>query len=288
MDKKMEKPTIKDLQEVKWSGEKISMTTAYDYGMMTQVDQTGIEIVLVGDSAAMVMLGHEGTQSITLDEMVLFSKAVTRAANQTFVVGDLPFMSYEVSPEKAVENAGRLMKEGLVDAIKLEGGEEVKDQVRAIVKAGIPVMGHIGLTPQKESSLGGFKVQGKDADMAIEIIKDAKALEKAGAFSLILEAIPAYLAKIITEKVDIPTIGIGAGPHCDGQVLVLQDMLALYDKFVPKFVKQYANIGQQIQQAVNKYSQEIKEGAFPEEGHSFKMKKEEVEQLKERLSSMDL
>ncbi len=280
----MAKPSINDLQKMKDNGEKISMITAYDYGMMTQVDQADIEIVLVGDSAAMVMLGYEDTRPIGMDEMVLFSKAVTRAAQETFIVGDLPFMSYEVDAQEAARNAGRLMKEGLVDAVKLEGGQEVTESVSAIVNAGIPVMGHIGLTPQKIAMLGGFKVQGKNTEMAMELVKDAKALEEAGAFAIILEAIPASLAKIVTERVNVPTIGIGAGPNCDGQVLVLHDMLTMFDKFVPKFVKQYADIGKEIRTALDEYSQEIKSGQFPEKEHSFSMKSEQVQELEKMLS----
>lgn len=284
----MAKPTIPDFLQMKKEGRKICMTTAYDFSMMRYVDKADIDIVLVGDSASMVMLGNDGTQSITLDEILVFCKAVTRASNNTFVVGDLPFMTYEVSSEKAIENAGRLMKEGLVDCIKIEGGVRIKNTVESIVKAGIPVMGHIGLTPQTSSMLGGLKVQGKNAEVAKNIFRDAKALEKAGAFAIVLEAIPSPLAKLITNSISIPTIGIGAGPFCDGQVLVLHDLLGLFDKFVPKFVKQYARLGETIQNAVKMFSSEVKEGKFPTDEYSFNIKEDQLDQIKEAIAKGEI
>ncbi len=284
----MSKPTILDFKRMKMNGEKISMSTVYDYGMMSQVDKTGIELVLVGDSASMVMMGNEGTISITMDEMIVFCKAVTKAAKNTFVLGDMPFMSYEVSGEKAVENAGRLMKEGGVDGVKLEGGERMQETVKRIVNAGIPVLGHIGLTPQTASMLGGFKVQGKDVGIAKQIVKDAKALEQAGAFGILIEAIPAELAKLVTENINIPTIGIGAGLHCNGQVLVLHDMLGLFDKFVPKFAKKYASLGEQVKNSLDDFVQEVKTEKFPTIEHSFLMKEEDLQNVKQALKEEGL
>lgn len=267
------------LQEMKDKGEKISMTTAYDYPTALLVDRAGIEIILVGDSLAMTILGHETTVPVTMDEMIHHIKAVMKGIKTSLVVGDLPFMSYNITKEEAIRNAGRLMKEGGCDVVKLEGGIEMAETVKAIVDAGIPVMGHIGLTPQTISKLGGFKVQGKDAGAAKKIIDDAKALEGAGAFSLILEAIPADVAKMVTESVNIPTIGIGAGIHCDGQVLVFHDMMGLFDRFVPKFVKQYRNLSTEIVDALMEYKEDVKTGKFPEGKHSFTIKEEELKRL---------
>ena len=277
MDKK--KPTVLSLMQMKREGQKITMTTAYDYGIMSQVDKSDIDIVLVGDSAAMTMLGYESTVPIDLETMLVFCQGVARAGKHTFLVGDMPFMSYEVSVEKAVTNAGRIMKEGFMDCVKLEGGERVAGTVAAIVRAGIPVMGHIGLTPQSASQLGGFTVQGKDLQSAKQIVKDALALEKAGVFSIIMEAVPAPVAKLVTELVQVPTIGIGGGEHCDGQVLVLHDMLGLFDKFAPRFVKRYANLGAEMQKALNEFASEVREGQFPSQEHSFSMPDEVSEQL---------
>ncbi|MEW6244035.1 MAG: 3-methyl-2-oxobutanoate hydroxymethyltransferase [Bacillota bacterium] len=263
------KATIPGLLKAKKEGQKIRMVTAYDYPTAVIIDQTDIELILVGDSLGMVMLGYEGTVPVTMDEMIHHTKAVVRGARNTFIVGDLPFMSYNVSVEQAVTNAGRIMKEGGADCVKLEGGLDFADTVRAIVRAGIPVMGHIGLTPQTASALGGFKVQGKDMESARQIYEDALALEEAGAFALVLEAIPAPLAKIITEKLRIPTIGIGAGVHCDGQVLVLHDLLGLFNRFVPKFVKRYAKMDDSIREALNTYAAEVASQVFPGPEHSF-------------------
>lgn len=272
----MGKLVINDFYKMKQEKKKISMVTAYDYGMMSLIDKTEIEMVLVGDSAATVMFGLDSTVSVTMDTMVNMCAMVSRAASNTFVVGDMPYMSYELGSDLALMNAGRLMKEGFVDAVKLEGGTRIKNTIKALVDVGIPVMGHIGLTPQTASQLGGYKVQGRDFAMASQIIEDALAVQEAGAFCVGLEAIPAPLAKIITELLTIPTIGIGAGPYCDGQVLILHDLLGMFDRFIPKFVKRYAELGQEIREALNCYTEEVRTGAFPDKDHSYAMT-EEVE-----------
>lgn len=273
------KVTILDLKSKKEKGEPITMLTAYDYPTGLLVDQAGIDIILVGDSLAMVVLGRESTVSVTMDEMLHHCKAVARGAQNPLLVGDMPFMSYQVDVKEAVRNAGRFLKEGRMDVIKLEGGRDIAPTVKAIVDAGIPVMGHIGLTPQTISKLGGYRVQGKDIATAKALIDDAVALEEAGAFSLILEAIPGPVAKLITERVGIPTIGIGAGPDCDGQVLVTHDMIGLFDKFVPKFVKQYAQIFPAIIEALETYRDEVIGGAFPGPEHGYSMSDEALQAL---------
>ncbi|HHV57930.1 MAG TPA: 3-methyl-2-oxobutanoate hydroxymethyltransferase [Firmicutes bacterium] len=273
------KVAIPQLKEMKKAGQKIKMVTAYDYPTAVLIDKSPIETILVGDSLGMVVLGYEGTVPVTMEDMIHHIRPVVKGAPHTLVVGDMPFMSYNVSREEAIRNAGRLLKEGGADCVKLEGGAVVAPTVRAIVEAGIPVMAHIGLTPQTASALGGFKVQGKDAAMAARLLADAQALEEAGACAIVLECIPAQLARLITEKLTIPTIGIGAGPWCDGQVLVTQDMMGLFDRFVPKFVKQYANVGKVMLEAFEKYAAEVDAGAFPDMGHSFTMKEEELRKL---------
>ncbi|NLE75785.1 MAG: 3-methyl-2-oxobutanoate hydroxymethyltransferase [Chloroflexi bacterium] len=273
------KVTIVDLQEKKTRHEQITMLTAYDYPTALLVDQAGIDIILVGDSLAMVVLGHPNTVSVTMDEMLHHCKAVARGAKNPLLVGDMPFMSYQVEPRQAVANAGRFLKEGGMDVIKLEGGEEVAPTVRAIVDAGVPVMGHIGLTPQTISKLGGFRVQGKSVQAAKQVLRDAQALEQAGAFALILEAVPDRLAGIITQRIGIPCIGIGAGPQCDGQVLVLHDLIGLFDRFTPKFVKRYANIFPLLTEALGQYRQEVLDGVFPQPEHCFTMKDDVYEAL---------
>jgi len=262
------------------------MVTAYDYALATQVDKTDIEMILVGDSAAMVMLGYQGTLPISMDTLVTLAKAVVKGAPNTFIVGDMPFLSYEVSKEKAIENAGRFMKEAGVDSIKLEGGKRMADTVASIVKAGIPVMGHIGLTPQSTSQLGGFIVQGKNLIAAEKLLYDALALEEAGAFCIVLEAIPNPIAQLITERVKVPTIGIGAGPDCDAQVLVIHDLLGLFERFVPKFVKQYAQIGKEIVSALSQFDAEVKSRKFPDEEHSYHIKKEVEQEIIDHLKKM--
>ncbi|MGC8836843.1 MAG: 3-methyl-2-oxobutanoate hydroxymethyltransferase [Anaerolineae bacterium] len=277
------KVTILDLQEKKQRGEPITMLTAYDYPTALLVDRAGIDIILVGDSLAMVVLGHENTVAVTMDEMLHHCKAVARGARYPLLVGDMPFLSYQVDRREAVRNAGRFLKEGGMDVVKLEGGQEMADTVKAIVDAGIPVMGHIGLTPQSISKLGGFRVQGKSVEAAKKLLADAQALEEAGAFSIILEAVPDRLAKLITERVRIPTIGIGAGPHCDGQVLVIHDLIGLFDRFTPKFVKRYANIFPILTQALEQYRDEVLTRAFPSREHSFTMPDEVYEALLREL-----
>lgn len=263
------KNTAVTFKNAKQKGEKLSMLTAYDYTTASLVDSAGINAILVGDSLGMVMLGYEDTLSVTMEDMIHHSKAVARGAKNTLVVTDMPFMSYQTSVYDAVINAGRLMKEGRAGAVKLEGGAEFVEHISAIVKASIPVMGHIGLTPQSVNAFGGFKVQGKTNEAAQKLIDDAKALEKAGVFAIVVECVPAELGKAITEAVNVPVIGIGAGKYCDGQVLVYQDMLAMYDKMKPKFVKAYANIGEQMIKAFKAYDSEVKSGAFPTDEHSF-------------------
>jgi 3-methyl-2-oxobutanoate hydroxymethyltransferase len=273
------KITIPDLIEKKRQGKKISMLTAYDYPTALLVDRAGIDMILVGDSVGMVVLGYETTIPVTMDEMIHHTRAVTRGAHGALVVGDMPFMSYNTSEGDAIGNAGRFIKEGAADAVKLEGGASVEAVVRAIVRAGIPVMGHIGLTPQTISQLGGFRVQGKTAEGARRIIDDAKTLEGAGVFSIVLEAIPAELASRVTESVKVPTIGIGAGTHCDGQVLVYQDMVGLFDRFIPKFVKQYAQVGEIMLNAFRQFKEEVEKGVFPAEEHIYQIEKGELDRI---------
>jgi 3-methyl-2-oxobutanoate hydroxymethyltransferase len=279
----MAKITVPEIRARKNSGTPITELTAYDYPWALLVDQAGIDVILVGDSLGMVVLGYADTVSVTMDEMVHHVKAVSRTVKHSLVVGDMPFGSYNVSIPEAVANANRMMKEGRADCVKLEGGINMAPTVEAIVKAGIPVQGHIGLTPQTASALGGFKVQGKSAVAARALLDDAKALEAAGCFSVVLEAVPSPIAKIITESISIPTIGIGAGVDCDGQVLVIYDMVGLFDRFTPKFVKQYAKIGETISGIIAQYKTEVTERTFPEEKHGFSMSAEEFEKMTEEL-----
>ncbi len=259
--------------------EKISMLTAYDYSTAKIMDESGVNAILVGDSLGMVCLGYKDTLSVTVDDMIHHGKAVVRGVKNAMVIVDMPFMSYEVSTEKALENAGKIIKETGAHGLKLEGGLEIVDTVAALVRAKIPVMGHLGLTPQSVNVFGGFKVKGKDASDAQRIIDSALALEKAGAFSIVLECVPSSLAKIITENLTIPTIGIGAGVDCDGQVLVWQDSVGLFPDFTPKFVKKYAEIGSILTEAFKTYDKEVKSGEFPEEKHTFKISEEELKKL---------
>lgn len=277
MDRK--KVTIPDLQNKKREGKKITMLTAYDYPTAKLVDDAGIDSILVGDSLGMVVLGYDSTVPVTMDEMIHHAKAVRRGTKYAFLVGDMPFGSYQISKEEAIRNAGRFMKEAGCDAIKLEGGNESLDATIAIVNAGIPVLGHLGLTPQTASKLGGFKVQGKDADAAKSILDQALKMEKAGCFAIVLECVPDKVAKLITEKLTIPTISCGAGPDCDGQVLVTNDLIGIFDRFVPKFVKQYIKLAPMISDAFKKYKDEVEKGIFPDEAHSFTIKEEEIEKL---------
>ena len=275
------KNTVATLQAQKDSHDKITMLTAYDYSTAKLMDEAGINMLLVGDSLGMVMLGYEDTLPVTMEDMIHHTKAVSRGAKNAFVVGDMPFMSYQTSIYDAVYNAGRLMKEGRCHAVKLEGGMSECPQIKAIVEAGIPVVGHIGLTPQSVNALGGFKVQGKSEEAARKLIEEAKAVEAAGAFSIVLECVPAKLAELITASLRIPTLGIGAGVHCDGQILIYQDMLALFSDFTPKFAKQFANVGALMKQAFADYIKETKEGAFPGPEHGFKIDDEVIEKLKQ-------
>jgi len=263
------KVTIQQLQKMKAEREKISMITAYDYPSARFVDKAGIEIILVGDSLAMTVMGLDSTVPVTMEEMIHHTKAVVRGVENAMVIGDLPFGSYNQSKEQAIANATRLMKEGGCDAVKLEGGVEMAEITKAIVDAGIPVMGHIGLTPQTISKLGGFKVQGKGAQEAEKLLKGALALQEAGIFSIVLECVPEEVGRLVTEKLSIPTIGIGGGRYCDGQVLVFHDTLGLFEKFLPKFVKRYRNLGEEIVKALEEYKQEVKEGKFPGPEHVF-------------------
>ena len=273
------KNTVVTFKEAKQKNEKLSMLTAYDYSTAKIIDEAGINGILVGDSLGMVCLGYEDTLSVTMEDMIHHTSAVTRGAKNTLVVADMPFMSYQTCVYDAVVNAGRLIKEGRAQAVKLEGGIEVCDKIEAIVKASIPVMGHIGLTPQSVNAFGGFKVQGKDEEAAKKLIDEALAIEKAGAFAVVLECVPAKLAAIISEKLSIPTIGIGAGVNCDGQILVYQDMLGVFSDFTPKFVKKYENLGEKMNIAFRKYIEEIKDGVFPAEEHYFKISDEAIEKL---------
>jgi 3-methyl-2-oxobutanoate hydroxymethyltransferase len=272
--------TITTFKEQKLKGDKITMLTAYDYSTAKLMDNAGINGILIGDSLGMTMLGYEDTLSVTMEDMIHHTACVARGAKNALVVADMPFMSYQVSVEEAVRNAGRLMKEGRAQAVKLEGGASVCKQIKAITEASIPVMAHLGLTPQSVNAFGGFKVQGKSLEAARTLIEDAKRVEEAGAFSVVLECVPAALAKIITETISIPTIGIGAGAGCDGQILVYQDMLGMYSDFTPKFVKKFANVGQVMTQAFADYIKETKEGTFPTVEQSFKIDEEIIEKLK--------
>jgi 3-methyl-2-oxobutanoate hydroxymethyltransferase len=278
------KVSVLDIQKAKQENRKLVMITAYDYPFGLMADQAGVDIVLVGDSLGMVVMGLEGTVAVTMDQMVHHIKAVVRGCKSPLIVGDMPFMSYNVSISDAITNAGRLMKEGGCDVVKLEGGRDFAPTIEAIVKAGIPVQGHIGLTPQTASALGGFKMQGKDAKAAMKIVDDAKALEDAGVFSMILEAVPAPLGKLIAETVKVPVIGIGAGVDVDGQVLVTHDMIGLFDKFVPKFVKQYMQIRPAIIDAIREYKTDVESGQFPGPEHSFSMSDETIGELKKMMS----
>ena len=273
------KNTAATFAAAKAKGEKLSMLTAYDYSTAKLEDESGINGILVGDSLGNVVLGYEDTVSVTMEDMIHHGAAVARGAKNALVVVDMPFMSYEVTVEEAVRNAGRLMKEGRAGAVKLEGGVRVAEQIRAIVKAGIPVMGHIGLTPQSINVSGGFKVQGKSEEAARALLADAKAVEEAGAFAVVIEAVPAALAQMITDAVSIPTIGIGAGAGCDGQILVYQDMLGMFSDFTPKFVKRYANVGEVMREAFANYAAEVASGAFPTEEHTYKIKDDVLEKL---------
>lgn len=275
----MARISITDLKAMKQRGEKIPMLTAYDYATARLVEQAGVPIILVGDSLGMVVLGYDSTIPVTLEEIIHHTKAVVRGTQRAIVVADMPFLTYQVSAEEALRNAGRLLKETGCTAVKLEGGATVAPTVKRLVDAGIPVMGHLGLTPQSVNQLGGYKVQAKTPAAAARLVSDAKALEEAGAFAIVLETIPAKVAQCVTERVSVPTIGIGAGPYCDGQVQVLHDFLGLFQDFVPRHAKQYAQVGQVILEAVRAYISEVQTGAFPTAKHSFGMGKETAQEI---------
>ena len=263
--------TITQIREMKQKGEKIAMLTAYDYAVAKHIDEAGIPLILVGDSLGMVVLGYESTIPVTMDEMIHHTKAVVRGTQRALVVGDMPFMTYQVSYEDALRNAARFIQEGGSQAVKLEGGESMAETVKRIVACGIPVMGHIGLTPQSIHQLGGFKVMGKSPEAAVRMINDAQALDEAGAFSIVLECVPDLLSKVITEKVSVPTIGIGAGKYCDGQVQVISDLVGLYTDFVPKHAKQYARLHEIIKSSTADYISEVQAGTFPTEKQTYAM-----------------
>ena len=273
------KNTVLTFQQAKENGEKLTMLTAYDYSTAKLIDEAGVNSILVGDSLGNVILGYEDTISVTLEDMIHHGAAVARGAKNALVVIDMPFMSYQTSVYDALVNAGRLMKEGRGDAVKLEGGVEVCPQIKAIVDAGIPVCAHIGLTPQSINAFGGFKVQGKSEAAAKKLLEDAKAVEEAGAFAVVIEGVPAKIAALITEQLHIPTIGIGAGKDCDGQVLVYQDMLGMFSDFTPKFVKRYANIGEVMKEAFQNYIKEVQDGVFPAEENTYKVDDSVIEKL---------
>lgn len=275
----MSRITINVLKEKKTKGEKIAMVTAYDYPSARMADEAGLDIILVGDSLGMAVLGYETTIPVTMDEMIHHTKAVARGVKNCFLVGDMPFLTYHLNAKQALLNAGRFLQEGGAQAVKLEGGEERSCIIEPLVSAGIPVMGHIGLTPQSVHQLGGYKVQGKEKDQANKLLCDAKRLEDAGIFALVLECVPAQLAKVISESIKIPTIGIGAGPDCDGQVLVWHDLLGITQNMKPRFVKNYANLQEDINSALKTYCREVKEGKFPLAEHSFTMTENIVPKL---------
>jgi 3-methyl-2-oxobutanoate hydroxymethyltransferase len=263
--------TLGQIKEMKPRGERITMLTAYDYTTAQLLDRAGIDMLLVGDSLGMVVLGYESTLPVTMEDMIHHTRAVTRGTQRAFVVADMPFMTYHASIPEAIHNAGRFLQEAGAQAVKIEGGVSVAETMKRIVECGIPVMGHIGLTPQSINQLGGFKVQGKTSEAAARLIADAKALEEAGSFAIVLECVPAPLSKLISERISVPTIGIGAGVHCDGQVQVISDLLGLFADFIPKHAKQYAKLGEEIRVAVARYIEEVKSSAFPTAKESFAM-----------------
>jgi 3-methyl-2-oxobutanoate hydroxymethyltransferase len=273
------KNTVTSLQKQKNDGDKITMLTCYDYSMAKLMDEAEINMLLIGDSLGQVILGYEDTLQVTMDDIIHHTRAVSRGAGNAFVLADLPFMSYQTSVYDSVVNAGRLIKEGRANGVKLEGGVKVCPQIKAIVEASIPVCAHIGLTPQSVNAFGGFKVQGKTGEAARQLIEDAKAVEEAGAFMVVLEGVPAKLAELVSAEINIPTIGIGAGAYCDGQVLVYQDMLSMFSDFKPKFVKQFANAGELMKQAFHDYITEVNEGTFPAEEHTYAISDDVIDRL---------
>jgi len=275
----MSRITVRDVAKMKASGERIPMITAYDYTAARLADAAGIPIVLVGDSLGMVVLGYDSTIPVTMEDMIHHVKMVVRGCHKALIVADLPFMSYQIDQAQALTNAARLLQEGGAHTVKLEGGESVAETVRRIVECGIPVMGHIGLTPQSVNAYGGYRVRGRQRQEAVQLLKDAKALEDAGAYAVVLELVPTPLAGLISQRLTIPTIGIGAGPQCDGQVQVLHDMLGLFTDFVPKHAKRYSHLGQTITEALTDYAREVRDGVFPTEKESFTMDEELLSEL---------
>lgn len=271
--------TSADFIELKAKGQRIAMMTAYDYTSALLVDEAGMDVILVGDSLGMVILGYENTLQVTMEDMLHHTRAVSRGAGKSMIIADMPFLSYHINPEEAVRNAGRFIQEAGAHAVKLEGGKNVAPQIKAILDAQIPVLGHLGLTPQSVHRFGGFKVQGKAESAARELIEEALLLQDLGVFGIVLECIPAPLAKLVSEKLQIPTIGIGAGAGCDGQVLVLQDVLGLNRNFTPKFVKRYGELGDAMVGALRSYAEEVRNGAFPEARHTFQMDESILEKL---------
>lgn len=278
------KITLHTLRQKKARREMISMLTAYDFFTAQAVDQAGIDIILVGDSLGMVVLGYENTLPVTMDDMLHHAKAVSRGARFALLVGDMPFLSYQISTSEAVRNAGRFLQEAGMDAVKLEGGRERIDAIRAITQAGIPVMGHLGLTPQSVHQFGGFRPQARQSGPAQRLLEDALALQEAGCFSLVLESIPAQLAGLVSQKLEIPTIGIGAGPACDGQVLVIHDLLGLFDRFTPRFAKQYAHLYETMLNAIQAYKEDVEQGNFPAKEHTIEMVEDEWQTLLDNLN----
>ena len=276
--------TVQDILNMKKEKKKISVITSYDYTLASLCDKAGIDVLLVGDSAGMVMLGYENTISVTMDQMCMFTEAVSRARKNSLLISDLPFMSYQASIEDAINNSGKLIKAG-ADAVKLEGGSVMAETISAIVDVGIPVMGHIGLQPQTTVLSQGYKVQGKTKDAAVKLIQDAKELEDAGVFSIVLEMVSSEVAQIISETVSVPIIGIGSGVNCDGQVLVIQDLLGIYDKIKPKFAKRYMNLAEAIEKSLGDYKKDVESGTFPAKEHWFSMNEEELEKLREKIGS---
>ena len=273
------KKTVIDFLKMKEAGEKFTQLALYDFTMATLAEQAGLEMILVGDSMGNVVYGYDGTVPVTMEQMIYHAQAVRKGAPNTFVVGDLPFLSYQTSPEDAVRNAGRFLKEAGMDAVKLEGGRQMAPQIRAIADAGMLVTAHIGLTPQSAAQMGGFRVQGNTAEAALKVLDDALALEEAGAFMVLLEGVPMETGRLVTEKLRVPTIGVGAGPYCDGQAVLLSDLLGMYPVFTPKFVKQYARLGEQVVKAVSEFVGETKSVVFPASEHCYKMKEGEAERL---------
>ena len=283
----LQKVTIKDIIEKKKNGEKIVSITSYDYSFAKLVDGSGIDLVLVGDSLSMVMLGNSNTLSVTMDEMIHHTKAVSRGVSNALIVGDMPFLSYKIDIKEAVKNAGRFIQEGGAEAVKVEGGTEMCPTIKAIIEADIQVMGHIGLTPQAIYKFGGFLVQGKTIEAAKKLILDAKNLEEIGVFSIVLESIPWQIAKLITKSINIPTIGIGAGPYCDGQILVIHDMLGIFTDIKPKFIKYFGEIGESISCALEEYRNEVINGLYPDREHSYEFPQDELEEINQWFEKVD-